>query len=219
MATLIFYDEEHQYELNQEIVPSVSEISRFASREIYGNIEQYKVDNAAERGKSVHKSTEILDKYNEVECGIEIEPYIRSYISFRKDYNIKEYLAVEISLAEETLKYAGTIDRIFVITKEFADKFKEQTKIDITEKIGMLAIIDIKSSSVCKKVLATIQLNGYNKLVENKYKEKVGLLLIVHLKKDQKYKIHNIEINDTLFMSCYNLHKALEKPKKVKKEI
>lgn len=217
MATLIFYDTGHQYTLNDETIPSVSEIARFASREIYGTVEQYTLDNAANRGSQVHKATEVLDKYNEVECDPSIEPYIRAYIKFRKDYGIKEYLCIEKALASETLKYAGTIDRIFTITAEFASKYKEQTKIDISDKIGKLAIIDLKSSAVVQKVLAQIQLNAYKKLAEENKIGEVGALMILHLNKEGKYKIHNFEIDDTLFTSCYNLHKALEKKKRIKK--
>ena len=218
MATLVFFDKGHQYELNDEVVPSVSEIARFVSREVYGNIEQYTLDNASSRGTAVHKATEILDKYNEVECNPLEEPYIRAYIQFRKDYNIKEFVAIEKALASEKMRFAGTIDRIVTITEDFAKAFKNQTKIDVSNLIGKLAIIDIKSSSVVQKVLAPIQLNGYQKLVTENNLGEVGLLLILHLNKEEKYKIHNFDIDDTLFMSCYNLHLALEKKKRKKKD-
>lgn len=217
MATLVFYDEEHQYELNGEQVPSVSEISRFASREVYGTIDQYTLDNAANRGSAVHKSTEVLDKYGVVECDSFIEPYIRAYVQFRKDYGIKEYKYIEKALASESMRFAGTIDRIFEIDETFAQKFKEQTKVDVSDLVGKLAIIDLKSSSAVQKVPVKIQLNGYELLVtENKLGD-VGLLIILHLTKESKYKVHNIERDKTLFMSCYNLHKAFEKKKRVKK--
>lgn len=218
MATLIFYDKDHQYELNGENVPSVSEISRFASREIYGTVEQYTLDNAANRGSAVHKSTEILDKYGEVDCDSNIEPYVRAYLDFRKDYGIKEYLGIEKQLASESMKFAGTIDRIFVITKTFAEIYKKQTKVDISNSIGKLVIIDLKSSSVVQKVLAKIQLNAYKKLVvENKLGD-VAALMILHLDKEKKYKVYDFEIDDSLFMACYTIHKALEKKKRIKKE-
>lgn len=217
MATLCFFDKEHQYTLNDEEIPSVSEISRFVSREVYGDINQFTLDNAANRGSNVHKSTEVLDKYNEVECDPSIEQYIRAYIQFRKDYGINEYVAIEKPLASEKMRFAGTIDRIATITESFAKKYKEQTKVDISDKIGKLAIIDLKSSAVVQKVLGAIQLNGYDILVEENKLGEVGLLAICHLEKDGKYKIHNFDIDDTLFMSCYNLHKATEKKKKIKK--
>lgn len=218
MATLMFFDTGHQYTLNDEEIPSVSEISRFVSREIYGDINQFTLDNAANRGSNVHKSTEVLDKYNEVECDPNIEPYIRAYIQFRRDYGIKDYVAIERPLASEQMRFAGTIDRIVLIDEGFAQKFKEQTKVDISGQIGKLAIIDLKSSAVVQKVLGIIQLNAYKILAEENKLGQVGVLAICHLEKDSKYKVHNFEIDDTLFMSCYNLHKATEKKKRIKKE-
>lgn len=218
MGVLIFFDKMHQYQLNGEDIPSVSEISRFASREVYGDVNQYALDNAASRGSEVHKSTEVLDKYNQVDCDVSIEPYIRAYIQFRRDYGIKEYVAIEKPLASETMRFAGTLDRVYKIDENFANKFKEQTKIDISDKIGKLAIIDLKSSSVVQKVLAQIQLNGYEKLATENKLGKVGVLIILHLTKETKYKVHNFELDDTLFMSCYNLHKAMEKKKRKPKE-
>lgn len=216
MATLLFFDESHQYTLNGEEIPSVSEISRFASREIYGTVQQYNLDNACKRGSSVHKATEVLDKYNEVECEPEVEQYIRAYIKFRKDYGIKDYECIEKALASENLKYAGTIDRLIYINENFAKVYKQQTKLDITDSIGKFAILDLKSSSSLQKVLAQIQLNAYKKLVEENQLGEVAVLAIIHLNKNGDYKVHNFEIDDKLFMSCYNLHKALEKKKRIK---
>ena len=218
MATLIFFDKAHLYELNGKQVPSVSELARFASREVYGNVEQYTLDNASFRGTAVHKSTEVLDKYNEVECDPSIENYVRAYIKFRKDFGITEYVAIEKALASEKMEFAGTIDRVVKIDEKFAKAFKEQTKIDISKSIGKLAIVDLKSSAVVQKVLAQIQLNGYQKLVTENGIGEVAVLMILHLDKEGKYKVHNFDIDDTLFMCCYNLHKALEKKKRVKKE-
>ena len=63
IAQLIFFEKDHIYELNGEQLPSVSELTRFISREVYGDVAQFRLDNAAERGTKVHKLTEALDKY------------------------------------------------------------------------------------------------------------------------------------------------------------
>lgn len=217
MAKLIFYDDVHRYEVDGEEMPSVSQISRFASREVYGEISQYKLDNACERGSAVHKATEILDKYKECEVTEDIETYLRAYVQFKKDFGVGDYVAIEKPLASENLKFAGTIDRILLITKEFAEKVLEVCKVDISDKIGKLAIIDLKSSSVVQKVLAKIQLNGYEKLVTENGIGEVGALFILHLEKNNKYKLIPFDINDTLFMSCLNLHNEF-RPKRKKKE-
>lgn len=233
MAKLLFFDNTHTYTVDGEEFPSVSEISRFASREIYGDINQYALDNACARGSAIHKTTEILDKYGKVECDEDIVPYIQAYVQFRKDFGISDYAYIEKPLANEELKYAGTIDRIYTMDEKFAEAVKEHCKefIRIEEngrlekrkgtiectQLG-LAIIDIKSSSVVQNILALIQLNGYKLSVEQNGLGEVKGLFILHLEKNGKYKLIPYEINPKLFMACLTLHNALQKKKRVKKE-
>lgn len=235
MARLIFFDDTHTYTVDGEEFPSVSEISRFASREVYGEVSQYALDNACSRGSAVHKATEILDKYGKCECEEDIESYVRAYVKFRKDFGISDYEYIEKALAHEGLKYAGTLDRIYKIDEKFAKAVEEKCKsfifinaegkIDkiktppnIKEFIGDLAIIDIKSSSVVQNVLAHIQLNGYKLSTEYNGLGNVKALFILHLEKDENYKLIAYEIAPELFMSCLTLHKAMHKKKRVKKE-
>ena len=233
MAKLIFFDDTHTYTVDGEEFPSVSEISRFASREIYGDVMQYNLDNACSRGSAVHKATEILDKYSKCECDEDIVPYVQAYLKFRKDFGIGDYFAIEKAIANEELKYAGTIDRIYRIDDDFASRVRElcnefvfinadgkveKKKGEVIIPVGGLAILDLKSSSVVQNVLALIQLNGYALSVENNNLGEVGALFIVHLDKNGKYKLISYEINETLFKSCLYLHKALQKNKRAKKE-
>ena len=235
MARLIFFDDTHTYTVDGEEFPSVSEISRFASREIYGEVNQYNLDNAASRGSAVHKATEILDKYGKVECDEDIVPYVQAYVKFRKDFGIGEYAHIEKALANEELKYAGTLDRIYTIDEGFAKAVSEncqsfvfigadgkvgstKTPPNLEKFIGDLSIIDIKSSSVVQKVLALIQLNGYKLSAEQNGLGNVKALFILHLEKDGKYKLIGFEITPNLFLSCLTLHNALQKKKRVKKE-
>lgn len=233
IAKLIFFDDTHTYTVDGEEYPSVSEISRFASREIYGDVMQYNLDNACSRGSAVHKATEILDKYGKCECDEDIVPYIQAYVKFRKEFGISDYFAIEKALANEELKYAGTIDRIYTIDEKFAEAVKqyckeyifinadgkiEKRKGEVDVPIGALAIIDIKSSSVVQNVLALIQLNGYKLSTEQNGLGEVKALFILHLDKNGNYKLIAYEINDHLFKSCLCLHKALLKKKRTKKE-
>lgn len=235
IARLIFFDDTHTYTVDGEEFPSVSEISRFASREVYGEVSQFNLDNACSRGSAVHKATEILDKYGKCECDEDIERYIRAYVQFRKDFGIKDYAHIEKPLAHEELKYAGTIDRIYNIDQRFVEAVLEhcksfvfinaQGKVDksktapnLKDFIGSLAIIDLKSSSVAQNVLALIQLNGYKLSTEFNGLGEVKALFILHLNNDGKYKLIGFEITPDLFLACLTLHKALDKKKRVKKE-
>lgn len=235
MAKLLFFDSTHTYTVDGEEFPSVSEISRFASREVYGDVSQFNLDNACSRGSAVHKATEILDKYGKVECDEDIVPYIQAYVQFRKDFGISDYAYIEKPLANEELKYAGTIDRIYKIDEKFADAVskncksfifinaegkieKLKTPNDLKEFIGSLAIIDLKSSSVVQNILALIQLNAYKLSVEQNGLGEVKALFILHLEKDGKYKLIGYEIDPQLFTACLTLHNASKKKPRAKKE-
>lgn len=50
MSRLIFYNDTHSYQIDGETLPSVTEILRFISREIYADATSWKLDNAADRG-------------------------------------------------------------------------------------------------------------------------------------------------------------------------
>lgn len=213
MSCLKFYDEGHRYELDGVEIPSVSEISRFASREVYGNdISKYVLDKACERGTAVHKATEILDETGKCEISPEYIEYLTAYVKFRKDFNIEKYCYIEHSFADEKLGYAGTIDRCCRIDEDFAEAVKKHCKTDISNCIGKYAIIDLKTSSTVKKQLAQIQLPAYSNLSPRF----IGFLGILHLKKNGKYKLTPYEDDMTLFNACLTLHKAFAKKSKVK---
>jgi hypothetical protein len=215
LKNLKFFDEGHRYELDGIELPSVSEISRFASREVYGNdISKYVLDKACERGTAVHKATEELDKTGKCEISPEYVEYLNAYVKFRKDFNIKEYTYIEKPLADEETGYAGTLDRVYVIDEDFAKAVKKHCKTDISNCIGKYAIIDLKTSSTVKKQLAQIQLPAYSNLLCSALSNCADFLGILHLKKDGKYKLTPYEDDLSLFNACLTLHKAFAKKSK-----
>lgn len=217
MKNLKFFDEGHRYELNGIEIPSVSEISRFASREVYGNdISKYVLDKACERGTAVHKATEELDKTGKCEISPEYAEYLNAYVKFRKDFNIREYTYIEKPLADEEIGYAGTLDRVYIIDDDFIEAVEKHCKTDISEFIGQFAIIDLKTSSTVKKQLAQIQLPAYSNLLCPGLMSTVGFLGILHLKKDGKYKLTPYEDDLELFNACLTLHRAFAKKSKIK---
>lgn len=196
MATLLFFDEGHKYTLDGEELPSVSELCRFLSREIYGEITQYKLDNAAERGTAVHKATEILDKYGTVDVQDDILPYVQAYLKFRREHEI-EWTRIEFSIHHPEEKYAGTIDRY--------------GKLD-----GKMALVDLKSTYTVHKPLCLASLNLYRMALEaNGYG--VEKLFILHLKKDGTYKLAEFDVDDVLPRSLITLHNLLKKKRRMPK--
>lgn len=187
MAQLLFYDEGHIYEVDGERLPSVSEVLRFISREEYADINQYTLDNAADRGKSVHKACEQIIKFGECEITDDIAGYVRAFMKFCKEHQCK-FTHCEKALACED--YAGTLDLGGIVD-------------------GKLSIVDIKTVSTVKKTLVKAQLNGYKRLYEHNKLGDVESLYCLQLMKDGKYRLYPVGIDSTVFDCCLTMHKSM----------
>ncbi len=196
MAKLIFFDDRHEYQVDGEIVPSVSEILRFISREVYGDVTQFRLDHAADRGHDVHSACEQLDRFGSAEINAEIEPYIKAYIQFRKDHK-PAWSKIEHAMHSKEFGYAGTLDRYGVMDE-------------------CPVIVDIKSSYKVETALVTAQLNAYDILAEENELPVIELY-VLHLRKDETYKLIQIPIDATTFKACLTLHNALKKKTRKKK--
>jgi len=196
MAQLVFYQQDHIYEVDGVKQDSVSEVLRFLSREEYDDINQYKLDNAAERGTAVHKACEVLYKYKTAECAPDIVPYVQAFVQFLKDHKC-DFTDIEKALADTALGIAGTPDLCGVVD-------------------GEESIIDLKAQSAIKKTLVKAQLNGYKHLREVNGKPEVKRLYCLQLftEKDKagqivgKYRLYPAAIDATEFTACLTLHKA-----------
>lgn len=191
MAKLIFYDADHSYTVGGERVPSVSEILRFISREEYGDIGQYTLDNAAERGSLVHKATESIDRFGNVEVDDAAAGYIKAYVHFLREHQV-EWQDIERPLYHPVRKYAGTIDRFGTVD-------------------GGTALLDIKTNAVIKKTLVKAQLNAYEDMREANGEPKAESLYCLQLMNDGRYRLYPCERDMAEFDACYTLHTAMEK--------
>ena len=194
MPQLLFYDDNHRYTVDGEEVPSVSELTRFLSRELYSDAPQYMIDQAAKRGTSVHKATEALDKFGTVEIEEDIVPYVQAYVKFRKEIPA-EWEKIEWAVCNDKL-YAGTLDRY--------GKMNDQN-----------IILDIKTTaniSGLHKVLYGAQLNLYRMAASKEVK--IDGLWVLQLKKDGTYKLHNLLVDDTVANACIAMHEAIKNTKR-----
>ena len=197
MARLIFYDESHSYTVDGQELPSVSELTRFISRELYNDINQTVLDRAADRGTRVHKVTEALDKYGEAECDDDILPYLQAYLEFRKKHKC-EWQHIEKAMYHPDLLYAGTIDRFGTMD-------------------GENVILDIKTTSQIHTVSVTAQLTLYQMMAEANGM-KVDALYVLQLKKDGKFTLKEIIPDRDLADACLILHSRLVKRKRKNKQ-
>jgi len=199
MARLLnFRPDDHVYELDGEELPSVSEIIRFITREIYSEIDQATLDRAADRGTRAHKATEVLDKYGEADCDDDIIPYVSAYIKFRSEHDC-EYDKIEWSTYNPEEMYACTLDRAGVID-------------------GKRCILDIKTTYTIHKVPVAAQLTLYKNAVE-KQGQKVEKLYVLQLKKDGTYSLKEIPEDQDLATACLTLHRRFVKKKRRKKNV
>lgn len=191
MAQLVFYDVDHQYEVDGEKYTSTSEVIRFISRDEYGDINQYTLDNAADRGTAVHKAAEQLDRYGDAEVDDAIVPYLQAYVRFLKEHKA-EWSVIEKAMFHTERKYAGTIDRFGMVD-------------------GKASVVDIKTNSAIKKTLVKAQLNGYEDMRRSQGLPHAEQLLCLQLMKDGKYRLYPCAIDMTEFDACYTLHMALQR--------
>ena len=194
---LVFREEDHKYFLNGEEIPSVSELTRFLSREVYGEADPIALDRAAEKGTAVHDALQMLDEKGEVEVDDEYAGYIQAYLKFREDHDVEWR---EIEWMVHTDKYAGRIDRYGYVD-------------------GVPCIVDFKTTSRISKaheVLYTAALSLYRMAID--LIKPVDMLYVIQLKNDGSYKLIPLSDNMALATSCLMLHTALAKTKRKKKK-
>lgn len=195
---LEFNEDKHIYYLDGEQIPCVSEILRFAFREVYGTDKKDKaMDRAALRGTRIHRACEEIDRTGMTECEPDILQYVSAYVQFLKDHNVNwELIEQPVYSQSGDVTFAGTLDRFGVVD-------------------GKKTLLDIKSTksiTAKHKLLYSAQLAAYNAALE----EDVEQHIILHLKPDGTYKINKVEPDVCAWVSCLMLHSEFEKTKRKK---
>lgn len=181
-------------------------MTRFLSREVYGEIDPIALERAAERGTAVHQATEQLDKTGTVTVSEEYSGYLDAYCKFRDEHDVKwgliEHPVVGFNSAlGNGPMYAGTIDRYGTVD-------------------GERCIVDIKTSKTISKkhmVMYSVAQTLYYMALD--CEQPVDKLYILHLKPSGEYKLINLLFREPEAVSCILLHNALRaaSPKKKKK--
>lgn len=188
--------ETHTYiNADQKVIPSVSEIIACLSNLVYGDVDKYLLEKAAERGTAIHEMFQVLYKEKIVDCPYEYSGYLEASAKFIKDVELLEYFAEESFESKEG--FAGTID-IY------------------GQGNGKLTLYDLKTSSrVSNKnlVVYEAQLNLYRRLLEE-HCYSVEQMFIVHLKKDGTYKLYEIPKSDNLADACLLIYKRMNEKKR-----
>ena len=195
MNILQFFDKGHVYMLDGEQIPCVSDLCRFLHREIYKEAPIWQLEAAADRGTKVHEATELLDRTGRAEIEDDYLPYLQAYAQFRREHEVVWEL-IEHPDYHPQHRYAGTIDRYGMVD-------------------GYRTLADLKTTYTVYKPLCGASLNLYRMILEAREK-KVEKLLIIHLKKDGRYRLVPIDVDESVPMALITLHTALKRRKRGK---
>ncbi len=192
---LHFDEEKHIYtlDLGQTLeLPSVTQILRFVSREIYGDVPLHTLEFAADRGTRVHESIEMYEKYGWMEADNDIMPYILAYQDWVKEHKYKT-AASEYRFYHRTRLYAGTADRLFLDGDD-------------------LCLMDIKTSQEVYELLTGAQEYGYVEALKS-HGINVKQAYILHLRNDASFNWIKADLNKgrTMFEACAYLHSELKR--------
>jgi len=182
---LTFDAEKHEYRRDGIVFPSVTQVIESVAGSRFANITAEDLEFACQRGTVVHTITELhdlgtLDKHS-------IDPALRgyyaAYIAFLEDCSPK-WDKIEHRACDETLGYAGTIDRI-------------------GEMNGRGVILDIKTG--VKSCWTGVQLAAYANIIKDKKSKRFGL----HLGGDGKYQLeqYGYPMDWNVFLSALNIYK------------
>ena len=195
--SLEFIEKGHKYLWDGEEVPSVSEIIRFLTREVYQEPDKVLMDTAADRGTRVHKATEELDRFGTTSCDGDIDGYVSAYVKFHEEHDV-EWSLIEQPFYNAACGYAGTLDRAGMLD-------------------GKPVIVDIKTTktiSAKHKLLYGTQLTAYKYAWDYVTPD----LYVLQLKDDGTYKLIKVENQMTELAACLALQSAFAKTKRRKKK-
>ncbi len=193
MNDLIFREKDHVYLLEGDELPCVSDLCRFISREIYKDAPLWQMEAAAARGTAVHVATQDLDTIGHTEIAEEHLQYLKAYKAFLKEHDVS-WTMIEQSLYHPQQRYAGTIDRYGNIDNH-------------------AALVEIKTTYQVHKPLCRAQTNLYRMMLMARGYP-VDRMYVLHLKRDGKYRLVPMEIDEGLANALITLHNALQKKRR-----
>jgi hypothetical protein len=195
---LIFKAKKHEYYTKDgKKIPSVSEMISCLSNLVYGDVDEFVLQRAAEKGTEIHELTLELDTMGEVYVPGELSGYVQAYAQFLKDHDVKWVMA-ETAMKDNDDRFAGTIDRYGVVD-------------------GIPTLLDIKTSSKITGKNMTVyeaQMNFYRSMVEGHIKYPVNQMFVLHLKSDGSYSLEDVDMNYDLVTCCLIINEKMKRRKK-----
>lgn len=157
---LQFDAETHTYRLAGRVVPSVTQALQCIT--VFDGIPPDVLETARVRGQYVHEACDLYDRgILEVgELDLDLVPYVDGYINWLTDSGAV-VIASELRVANSTMRYAGTIDRLAIIE-------------------GPLALVDIKATAVVPPTVGP-QTAAYAAAYTEQHGQKIARRYSLHL--------------------------------------
>lgn len=161
-----YVDDGHIYLVDGVIVPSITQLLKPVSSEMYKDVPRSVLDKAAERGTMIHKAIEEHD---------DSIPEARNFrwVMEKKHCTVE---AQEIVVMLEEPLACGRLDLVLM-------------------RDGKLGIADIKTTSSFQKEYVGLQLNLYRLAYQQSYHRDIEWLAGIHLRGNTR-KMHMIPINE-----------------------
>lgn len=177
-AVLVKHPSRHEYLLDGEPVPSVTEVITVAGLGVdYAGIDPVVLEKARHRGTRVHEVCEQIDRGQQPAVEDEIAPYRDAYLRFLADSQAQCH-DTEARVYHPEHRYAGTYDWRGVLA-------------------GKLTILDRKATATMAHASTAAQAAGYlhahNAICPDAICEQIGSL---HLRRDGTYRLRVYELND-----------------------
>jgi hypothetical protein len=141
-------------------LPSVSAIMRPLADEHYKNIPVTTLQNAADRGKAIHKMVERFETEG-LEVDATYAPHLRWYQLAKR---MERFTPIEVETMLTNGQFCGTLDQIAKINDEFV-------------------IVDLKATAQINVDLLRVQLAAYYELAKHNGYDIKGCF-VLHLKPD-----------------------------------
>ncbi len=185
---LTFDEASHTYRLAGSPVPGVTSI--LAPLVNLAGIPRDVLDAKRQLGQDVHYACQLLDEDDLDEDSVEerIEPYVQAYRRFKADTGA-QVLLNEHQVAEPTLRYAGTLDRVLLIS-------------------GQRWLVDLKTC-ISTPLAVGPQTAAYLRALRDPAVTHRGAL---RLRPDGTYRLDSLTGADdwSTFLACLTLHRFKE---------
>lgn len=174
---LRFDEDTHTYIVDDEVIPSVTEILKPLSQIKYAQIDESILARAAQRGTDVHSAIETWLKYRFDDISDDLSLYYEAFKKWFSEHEVEPVYS-EVKMYSKKAKYAGTLDCV--------------AKVD-----GKLTLIDFKTTATINDLTCAPQLEAYAHMLEE-YGIVVESKIILQVRKDGSYKVREYPIDDVI---------------------